>query len=66
LRNLFWDLLVRMAVIVTVFDLLAYYYSAVRQPPWTPITIAVLIILEIVVITISLWFDIRYRKLKDE
>jgi len=55
-----------MAVIVTVFDLLAYYYSAVRQPPWTPLTVVALIVLEIVVITISLWFDIRYRKLKDE
>ena len=66
MRNLFWDLLVRMAVIVTVFDLLAYYYSAVRQPPWTPPIVAVLIILEVAVITISLWFDIRYRKLKDE
>ena len=55
-----------MAVIVTVFDTLAYYYSAIRQTPWTPLTVAALIILEIVVITISLWFDIRYRKLKDE
>jgi len=55
-----------MAVIVTVFDLLAYYYSAVRQPPWTPPIVAVLILLEVAVITISLWFDIRYRKLKDE
>jgi len=55
-----------MAVIVTVFDLLTYYYSAVRQPPWAPLIVAVLIILEIVVIAISLWFDIRYRKLKDE
>ena len=64
--NLFWDLLMRMVVIVTAFDVLAYYYSAVRQPPWTPLTVAVLIILEIGVITISLWFDIRYRKLKDE
>jgi len=66
LRNLFWDLLIRMVVIVTVFDLLVYYYSAVRQPSWTPLTVAALIILEIIVITISLWFDIRYRKLKDE
>jgi hypothetical protein len=55
-----------MAVIVTAFDLLAYYYSAVRQPPWTPPIVVVLIILEVAVITISLWFDIRYRKLKDE
>jgi len=55
-----------MAVIVTVFDLLAYYYTAIRQPSWTPLTLAVLILLEILVVVISLWFDIRYRKLKDE
>ena len=56
----------RMVVIVTVFDVLAYYYSVVRSPPWNPVTLAALIVLEIIVITISLWFDIRYRKLKDE
>jgi len=56
----------RMAIIVTVFDVLAYYYSVVRSPPWNPATLTVLILLEIIVITFSLWFDIRYRKLKDE
>jgi len=55
-----------MAIIVTVFDVLAYYYSVVRSPPWNPATLTVLILLEIIVITFSLWFDIRYRKLKDE
>jgi hypothetical protein len=66
LRNLFWDLFMRMVVIVTVFDVLAYYYSVVRSPPWNPVTLTVFILLEIIVITLSLWFDIRYRKLKDE
>ena len=66
MRNLFWDLFIRMAIIVTVFDVLAYYYCVVRSPPWNPLTLTVLILLEITVITISLWFDIRYRKLKDE
>jgi len=56
----------RMAIIVTVFDVLAYYYCVVRSPPWDPVTMAALILLEIIVITVSLWFDIRYRKLKDE
>ena len=56
----------RMAVIVIVFDVLAYYYTVVRSPPWNPVTLAVVILLEIIVITLSLWFDIRYRKLKDE
>jgi len=55
-----------MAVIVTVFDVLAYYYSVVRSPPWSPATLTALILLEIIVIALSLWFDIRYRKLKDE
>ena len=56
----------RMVVIVTVFDVLAYYYSVVRSPLWNPVTLIVFILLEIFVITLSLWFDIRYRKLKDE
>jgi hypothetical protein len=56
----------RMAIIVTIFDVLAYYYCVVRSPPWDPVTMAAIILLEIIVITVSLWFDIRYRKLKDE
>jgi len=53
---------VRMIVIVTVFDIIAYYLLT-RVNALNPIHFVLLIVLELIVITISLWFDIYARKL---
>jgi len=60
--KLFWDLLVRMIVIVTVFDAIGYYLLT-RVNALDSIHFVLLIVLELIVITISLWFDIYARKL---
>ena len=60
--KLFGDLLVRMIVIVTVFDIIAYYLLT-RVNALNAIHFVLLIVLELIVITISLWFDIYVRKL---
>ena len=60
--KLFWDLLVRMIVIVTVFDTIAYHLLT-RVNALNAIHFVLLIVLELIVITISLWFDIYVRKL---
>jgi hypothetical protein len=61
MKTLFWDLLVRMIVIVTVFDIVGYCAFVYRKG--TLVTLILLIVVELIAITISLWFDIYVRKL---
>lgn len=57
--NLFQDLFIRMFIIVGVFDFLMWW---IINKGTNNKTIILLFILEMVVITISLWFDVMYRK----
>jgi len=57
--NLFQDLFIRMFIIVGVFDFLMW---RIINKGTNNKTIILLFILEMVVITISLWFDVIYRK----
>ena len=55
--SLFQDLLVRVFVIVLVMDVLILYFP---RPP----QIYLIFVLEIAVLFISIWFDLKVRKWK--
>jgi hypothetical protein len=57
--SLFQDLFVRMFIIVTFFDVLMYFFITTVGKP--PSIILLLWTIEMVSITISLWFDLIYR-----
>jgi hypothetical protein len=57
--GLFQDLFIRMFVIVGVFDFLMWW---IMNKGTNNKTIIFLFIVEMAVITISLWFDVIYRK----
>ena len=57
--SLFQDLFIRMFIIVGVFDFFLFWI--VRKGVDNK-TVLLLFLLEMVVITISLWFDVIYRK----
>jgi hypothetical protein len=57
--NLFQDLFIRMFVIVGVFDFFIWWLI---KKGVSSMTLISLFILEMAVITISLWFDVIYRK----
>ena len=58
--GLFEDLLVRMFVIVGVYDFLMWWILGKQSAN----TVILLFVAEMVVITISLWFDVVYRRKK--
>lgn len=57
--SLFQDLFIRLFIIVGVFDFFIWWFMTKGTDNKTVI---LLFILEMVVITISLWFDVIYRK----
>ena len=57
--SLFQDLFIRMLVIVGVFDFIMWW---IMKKGTNNETIIFLFIVEMVVITISLWFDLKVRK----
>ncbi len=58
--NLFQDLFIRMFVIVGVWDFILYWLSAKSQIS-VPMMILIFIV-EMIVITISLWYDLKVKK----
>lgn len=58
MSTLFRDLFIRMLVIVGVFDFLMWWILGKQMTD----KVLYLFIVEMIVITISLWFDIIYRK----
>ena len=58
--NLFQDLFIRMLVIVGVWDFIIYWLSNKGQIS-VPMMILIFIV-EMIVITISLWYDLRVKK----
>ena len=57
--SLFQDLFIRMLVIVGVFDFLLWW---IMNKGTDNKTVIFLFIVEMIAITISLWFDVIYRK----
>jgi hypothetical protein len=57
--SLFQDLFIRMFIIVGVFNFFMWW---LLNKGTNTTTIILLFILEMIVITISLWFDVIYRK----
>ncbi len=58
--NLFQDLFIRMLVIVAVWDFILYWLSTKGQIS-VPMMILIFIV-EMIVITISLWYDLKVKK----
>jgi hypothetical protein len=56
--GLFEDLLIRMLVIVSVYDFLIWWILS-RQSAGTMV---LLFVMEMIVIALSLWFDVVYRR----
>jgi hypothetical protein len=58
MSNLFRDLFIRMLVIVGVFDFLMWWILGKQLTD----KVLFLFVVEMIVITVSLWFDTVYRK----
>jgi hypothetical protein len=58
--GLFEDLLVRMFVIVGVYDFLMWWILGKQSAS----TVVLLFVMEMIVIALSLWFDVVYRREK--
>ncbi len=58
--NLFQDLFIRMLVIVGVWDFILYRLATKGQISVPVITL--IFVMEMIVITISLWYDLNVKK----
>ena len=58
--SLFQDLFVRMLIIVGVFDFIIWWHLVYYNGNGA--TVLAIFIMEMIVITISLWFDLIYRR----